>query len=154
MKMFIATHWLVRHSETLAHEVHSHQSTTMCYSVLQPVPFIYLKKGSSGCHQLCRTHFGQYQASSAMLEWLGDGEHMHEQSMNHISLSLHVMQSYPLYRTCFYQYQVSSAVLRWPRDWGLLSHGQNTISALSQFRDRADCTCSSVYFKYEAAFCT
>jgi len=33
MKMFIATHWWVRHSETLAHEVHSHQSTTMCVIV-------------------------------------------------------------------------------------------------------------------------
>ena len=45
--------------------------------------------------------------------------HIHEQSMNHISLnkaSLDVMQSHPVHRTHFGQYQASSAALGWPCD--------------------------------------
>ena len=64
-------------------------------------------------HPLCKFYFGQYQVSSVMLGWPGEGD-CHGRTINKPRLSkrqsgLDVMQSQPLDRTWFGQYQLQAS---------------------------------------------
>ena len=86
-------------------------------------------------HPLCKFYFGQYQVSSVMLGWLGEGN-CHGRTINKPRLSkrqsgLDVMQSQPLDRMWFDQYQLQASPCWGDQEMGGLSHAQNACSQVT-----------------------